>query len=142
MSSTTLHQDATVPDPVDPFVAFWHERHLCTLTTLRTDGTPHVTPVGAALDEEHGLAWVISSRRSQKVRNIQAAGEDGAAVALCQVDGPRWASIEGRAVVLDDPASVRHAELLYTLRYRRPRENPDRVAIRVSVTRTLGRVGG
>ncbi|MEV0780869.1 pyridoxamine 5'-phosphate oxidase family protein, partial [Streptomyces sp. NPDC050428] len=28
------------------YLAFWHERHLSTLTTLRPDGTPHVVPVG------------------------------------------------------------------------------------------------
>ena len=30
---------------------FWRERHLCTLTTLRADGSPHVVPVWFVLDE-------------------------------------------------------------------------------------------
>ena len=34
---------------------FWTERHLCTLTTLRSDGTPHVVPVGVVLDPLEGL---------------------------------------------------------------------------------------
>jgi len=49
---------------------FWTERHLCTLTTLRSDGTPHVVPVGVALDPDEGCAWVIASRTSRKVRNV------------------------------------------------------------------------
>jgi glycosyltransferase involved in cell wall biosynthesis len=31
-------------------IAFWQERHLCTLTTLRADGSPHVVPVGVDPD--------------------------------------------------------------------------------------------
>jgi F420H(2)-dependent biliverdin reductase len=121
------------------FQEFWRERHLCTLTTLRPDGTPHVTPVGAVLDAEAGCSWVITSRHSQKAHHVAAAtGTEGAPVAVCQVDGRRWATLEGTAVVLDDDASVREAELRYAQRYRTPRENPDRVAIRIDVRRTLG----
>ena len=32
------------------FRAFWTERHLASLVTLRADGTPHVVPVGVTLD--------------------------------------------------------------------------------------------
>ena len=31
-------------------LGFWTERHLCSLTTLRPDGRPHVVPVGVVLD--------------------------------------------------------------------------------------------
>src|SRR3954463_12443984 len=48
---------------------FWTERHLCTLTTLREDGRPHVVPVGVALDLEQRCAWVITGRESRKARN-------------------------------------------------------------------------
>lgn len=119
---------------------FWRERHLCTLTTLRRDGTPHVTPVGVVFDADTGDAWVITSTRSQKARNVRAAGHRGAHVAVCQVDGRRWATLEGRAQVLDDADSVRQAEAYYAQRYRVPRENPERVAIRISVQRALGHV--
>ncbi|MFC4782947.1 pyridoxamine 5'-phosphate oxidase family protein [Nocardioides sp. MAHUQ-72] len=112
---------------------FWTERHLCTLTTLRTDGRPHVVPVGVALDREQRCAWVITSRTSRKARNL--AGSP--LLAACQVDGRRWSTIEGRGSVLSDPESVRRAETMYAARYRTPRENPDRVAIRVEVDRVL-----
>ncbi len=119
-------------------VAFWTERHLCTLTTLRADGTPHVVPVGATLDPEAGLVRVIASRTSAKVRHVAAAGPAGAPVAICQVDGRRWSTVEGRAVVRDDPAAIAEAERRYEARYRRPRPNPDRVVIELTVTRRLG----
>ena len=114
---------------------FWTERHLCTLTTLRKDGSPHVVPVGATVDPEAGLLRVIASGGSAKVRQVRAGGDR---VAICQVDGPRWSTIEGRAVVRDDPESVAEAERRYAERYRRPRPNPARVVIEVTITRVLG----
>jgi len=114
---------------------FWTERHLCTLTTLRRDGSPHVVPVGATVDPAAGLLRVIASGGSAKVRQVRAGGDR---VAICQVDGPRWSTIEGRAVVRDDPASVAEAERRYAERYRRPRVNPQRVVIEVTITRVLG----
>jgi PPOX class probable F420-dependent enzyme len=122
----------------DELRAFWRERHLATLTTPRADGTPHVVPVGVTLDAGAGLARVICSGDSVKARNVAAAGEAGAPVAVCQVDGRRWSTLEGRAVVRSDDASVREAERRYAERYRRPRENPKRVVLEITVTRVLG----
>ncbi|WP_035844607.1 pyridoxamine 5'-phosphate oxidase family protein [Kitasatospora azatica] len=121
------------------FLAFWAERHICTLTTLRPDGTPHVVPVGATFDPETGIARVITSGGSRKARNVEAAGADGAVAALCQVDGGRWATLEGRAVLRREPAVVADAEQRYARRYRAPRANPERVVIEITVTRALGR---
>jgi PPOX class probable F420-dependent enzyme len=117
---------------------FWRERHLTTLTTLRRDGTPHVVPVGATLDAQAATVRVITSRGSHKARHVAAAGPAGAPVAICQVDGRRWSTVEGRAVVRDDPASVAEAERRYAERYRQPRPNPERVVIEVRITRILG----
>ncbi len=117
---------------------FWAERHLATLTTLRRDGTPHVVPVGATLDVGTATVRVITSRGSRKARHVAAAGPAGAPVAICQVDGRRWSTVEGRAVIRDDPASVGEAERRYAGRYRQPRPNPERVVIEVRVTRVLG----
>ncbi len=121
--------------------AFWAERHLCTVTTLRRDGTLHVVPMGVVLDAPSATAWAITSGESQKVRNLEAAGEGGALIAICQVDGRRWSTLEGRAVVRRDPGSVEEAVRRYTERYRIPRPNPARVALRIEVTRVLGNVG-
>jgi PPOX class probable F420-dependent enzyme len=122
----------------DDLREFWRERHLATLTTPRADGTPHVVPVGVTLDAAAGLARVICSGDSVKARNVAAAGEAGAPVAVCQVDGRRWSTLEGRAVVRSDEASVREAERRYAERYRQPRENPKRVVIEITITRILG----
>ncbi|NDU77627.1 TIGR03618 family F420-dependent PPOX class oxidoreductase [Actinomadura sp. DSM 109109] len=117
-------------------IAFWRERHLCTLVTLRPDGTPHAVPVGATLDA--GIVRVITSATSAKARHVRAAGESGLPVAVTQVDGRRWSTIEGSAVLRTDPESVARAEDLYTARYKPPRPNPERVVIEITSTRVLG----
>lgn len=122
----------------DAYLAFWRERHLVTLTTLRPDGTPHVVPVGATFDPETRTVRVITSDHSRKARNV-ARYDDGGPAAVCQVDGRRWASLEGTAVLRTDPEQVADAERRYAERYRTPRENPDRVVIEITVTRALGR---
>jgi PPOX class probable F420-dependent enzyme len=116
-------------------LAFLTERHLATLTTLRADGTPHVVPVGITYDPATATARVITSGGSAKARHV---GHGGARVAVCQVEGRRWLTLEGTAVVRDDAAAVRDAEERYARRYRRPRENPARVVLEISVDRVLG----
>ena len=58
---------------------------------------------------------------------------------MCQVDGRRWLTLEGRATVTDDPARVAEAVRRYAERYRQPGERDDRVAIEIVVDRVLGR---
>ncbi len=123
----------------DSHLAFWRERHLCTLTTLRPDGSPHVVPVGATFEPGTGLARVISHGASRKVRNVLAAGPAGLRVAICQVDGARWSTLEGVAVVRDTPEAVAEGVRRYAERYREPRVNPERVVIEITVDRVLGR---
>jgi len=118
----------------DEFLAFWGERHLCTLTTLRPDGTPHVVPVGVTYDPETATARVITHGASRKARNLR----DGGVAVVCQVDGARWSTLEGAAVVRGDAAAVADAVRRYALRYREPRPNPERVVIEIQVTRFLG----
>lgn len=115
-------------------LGFVAERHLATFTSLRPDGTPHVTPVGFTWDDAAGLARVICSAGSRKARNAGTR----AAVALCQVDGARWLTLEGQARVSADPGEVAEAVARYTRRYRPPRVNPTRVVIVVEVARALG----
>jgi PPOX class probable F420-dependent enzyme len=122
----------------DRVAAFCAERHLATLTTLRGDGTPHVVPVGVTLDPAAGLARVITSGTSRKARQVATAGPEGTPVAVCHVDGRRWLTIEGRAVLRSDRAAVAEAERRYAERYRTPRPNPERVVIEITVTKLLG----
>jgi PPOX class probable F420-dependent enzyme len=113
---------------------FLAERHLATLTTFRADGGAHVVPVGFSWDAGAGLARIITSGGSRKVGNLR---RDGRAV-LCQLDGASWLTLEGTAVVADDPAAVAEAVRRYAERYRQPRVNPARVALEITVTRVLG----
>jgi len=124
--------------PGDDYLAFWREYHLCTLSTVRPDGSPHLVPVGVTYDPGAGLARIIANRTSRKVRNIEAAGPSGMRVAVCQVDGARWAALEGTAVVSHDPPAVAEAVRRYSERYRAPQPNPERVVIEISVDRALG----
>ncbi|MFJ5551333.1 pyridoxamine 5'-phosphate oxidase family protein [Streptomyces sp. NPDC093225] len=130
-------------DPLNPtpeFLAFWQERHLCTLTTQRPDGTPHVVPVGVTYDPEAGLARVITNKNSRKVRNILAAQPGTARVAVCQLAGKNWATLEGSAVVRTDDEAVADAVARYAVRYgRTPSPNPDRVLIEIRLDRAMGR---
>ncbi|MFF1722271.1 pyridoxamine 5'-phosphate oxidase family protein [Streptomyces sviceus] len=134
---TSYAQDPGAPDP--SFLSFWRERHLCTLTTPRPDGSPHVVPVGVTYEPEARLARVITSRTSAKARHVLAAGADGAAVAVCQVAGRRWATLEGRARVRTEPERVAEAVRRYAERYERtPAPNPLRVVIEISLTGAMG----
>jgi F420H(2)-dependent biliverdin reductase len=125
-------------DPQDigpPLLEFLTERHLATLTTLRPDGSPHVVPVGVTYDAATRTARVITSGTSAKARHV---GGGQQRVAVCQVDGRRWVTLEGTAVVRKEPAVVADAEERYARRYKRPRENPARVVLEISVDRVLG----
>ena len=115
-------------------LAFLTERHLAMLTTLRSDNSPHVVAVGFTFDPKTHIARVITSGGSQKAVNAEHRG----VAVLSQVDGARWLSLEGRAMVNTDPEAVRDAELRYAQRYRTPRVNPRRVVIEVRIERVLG----
>ncbi|MEU5657485.1 TIGR03618 family F420-dependent PPOX class oxidoreductase [Streptomyces sp. NPDC047737] len=128
-----------VSNPGPEYLAFWRERHVCTLTTLRPDGTPHVVPVGVTYDPETRLARVITGRNTRKAAHVLAAGPEGARVAVCQMQGRRWATLEGRAVVRTEPDEIEDAVRRYAERYERtPRPNPERIVIEIAVDRALG----
>lgn len=120
-----------------PLRDFWTERHLCSLTTVRSDGRPHVVPVGVVVDHEERCAWVITHGGSVKARRLAAGSADGEPVAACQIDGRRWSTLEGRVRVLTSAEAVRRAEEQYATRYRVPSPNPHRVALRIEIDRFL-----
>ena len=122
-------------DLPDGLLALLTERHLATLTTLRPDGSPHVVPVGVTYDPATGTARVITSGTSAKARHVRGAHQR---VAVCQVEGRRWVTLEGAAVVREDHEAVSEAERRSAERYRQPRVNPARVVIEISVDRILG----
>ena len=118
-------------------MTFLTERHLATLTTHRSDGSPHVTPVGFTYDPDLQLVRVITWSNSSKVHNIEE--HPGGRAAVCQVDGGRWLTLEGPAEVTNVTQRVAAAVDAYARRYRQPGERDDRVAIEISVDRIMGR---
>ena len=124
---------AALPDEV---LAFLADRHLATLTTLGIDGRPHVVAVGFTFDPELRLVRIITNAGTQKAVNAARGGR----AAVAQVDGRRWLSLEGPAAVTDDPDRVAAAVAAYGTRYRQPGENPNRVALEITVERVLGRL--
>ncbi|MEW2376468.1 PPOX class F420-dependent oxidoreductase [Micromonospora sp. NPDC047812] len=116
--------------------AFLAEPHLCTLTTLRPDGSPHVTAVRFTWDPVAGVARVLTVASSRKARNVTR--RPGARVAVCQAEGFRWITLEGTATVYDDPARVAEGAHRYLDRYlSAPPAPPDRVVIDIVVDRIL-----
>ncbi|PWR16860.1 pyridoxamine 5'-phosphate oxidase [Micromonospora sicca] len=93
--------------------AFLAEPHQCTLTTLRPDGSPHVTAVRFTWDPATGLARVLTVASSRKARNVARSPEGR--VAVCQVAGFRWITLEGTATVSNDAARVAEGARRYLL---------------------------
>lgn len=111
-------------------------RRLGSLTTTRSDGSPHVVAIAAMYDSEEHVVRIITSDGSQKVRNVEANGLG----AVCEVDGRSWLTLEGAARVMRDPESVERAVKAFEQRFRPVRPNDARVAIEISVERVLGKV--
>lgn len=111
-------------------------RHVGALTTVRPDGTLHVAPVRFTWDAAAGLVRVMTVASSRKARNLLA--QPGGRVALCQVDGFSWVTLEGRGTVVTDPARVTAGAKRYAKRYwSAPPEPPGRVVIEIEVDRVL-----
>ncbi|MFE7799527.1 pyridoxamine 5'-phosphate oxidase family protein [Nocardia sp. NPDC057440] len=114
--------------------AFLTEPRIATLTTIRSDGTPHVAPVRFTWDDTASTARVLTVATSRKARNVASGGR----VALCQPDGFRWVTLEGTAALSADPDRVAIAARWYHRRYRcAPPAPAGRVVIEIAVDRIL-----
>ena len=116
--------------------SFLYERHLASLTLLRADGSPHVTAVGFTWDQTNQLVRVITWAGSMKSQILAQLPNPRAVV--CQIDGGRWLSLEGTAVVTNNEDRCREGTERYAERYREPQERQDRTVIEISVDRILG----
>lgn len=111
-------------------------QHVAAFTTIRPDGTLHVAPVRFTWDPAACLARIMTVASSRKARNLLAA--PGSRVALCQVQGFTWVSLEGTGTVVDDPARVASGAKRYAKRYwSAPPNPPGRVVIEIAVDRVL-----
>ena len=119
----------------DEGLQFVADRNLAMLSTMARDGAIHLIAVGFTLHD--GVVRIIASDGTQKVRNIE---RDGRAT-VGQVDGRRWISFVGNAVIERDRDAITLAENLYAERYRTPQPNPKRIVIRIEVDRVLASTG-
>jgi PPOX class probable F420-dependent enzyme len=119
-------------------LAFLAERQLATLSTQRPNGSLHVVPVGFGYDAASRTARIITFEGARKARNLDGEHAGGRAV-LCQLDGGRWLTLEGRGRVVRDAEGVAQAVAAYAARYDAPGEREGRVAIEIAVERIMGR---
>ena len=104
---------------------------------MRSDGTLHVCAIGFTWDATARLVRVITSERSQKVRNVEREG----ARRWHRSTAPGGCRSRAAHAFAHDPAAVADAVARHAARYREPRPNPARVAIEIEVVRVLGRAG-
>ncbi|WP_406841004.1 pyridoxamine 5'-phosphate oxidase family protein [Streptomyces sp. AHU1] len=110
--------------------------HVGVLTTLRPDGTPHTAPVRFTWDKTAGLVRVMTVASSRKARNLLAG--PGGRVAICQVQGFAWVTLEGFGTVVREPGRVAEGAERYAERYlSAPPNPPGRVVIEIEVDRVL-----
>lgn len=128
----------TPDDLGDELSDFLTESHLGTLTIVKADGSPHVTPIGFTYEPVAQIARVITWSESWKAKHLAALGD--APAAICSVDGRRWVTLTGVAVVTDDPDAVTEGVRRYASRYRTPKDRPDRVVIELAVSSIVGNV--
>jgi PPOX class probable F420-dependent enzyme len=80
------------------------EQHHVVLATLRRDGTPQMSPVLAAVDDE-GRVMVSSRQTAFKVRNLRRDPRAWLCVLSDDFFG-RWIQVGGRARIVELPAAM------------------------------------
>ena len=124
---------------------FLRANHRGVLSTLRRDGRPQLSPVGAAVDDD-GHVVVSTPETTAKARNLRRDPR----VSLCAFSdgfyGP-WVQVEGTAELVGRPEAV---ELLVDYYRRLSGEHPDwddyrramvedrRVLVRFAIERASG----
>ncbi|APU12174.1 MULTISPECIES: PPOX class F420-dependent oxidoreductase [Actinoalloteichus] len=118
------------------------EQHRAVLATARADGTPQMSPVLTAVDED-GRVLISTRRTTYKVRNVRR----DARVWLCVLPDEffgGWLQIDGRAEVLELPEAMPLLEQYYRqvsgehpdwAEYREAMRTQQRVILRVTVDR-------
>ncbi len=82
--------------------AFLRDNHLSVLSTINKDGTPHLTTVVYALDDDGAIALNVD-RNGQKAKNLRRDPR----AAMCVRDGNRYISMYGTIEFLDDATTNR-----------------------------------
>jgi PPOX class probable F420-dependent enzyme len=123
-------------------VDFVRSRHRAVLATMRSDGTPQLSPILAAADDE-GRVRISTREPSMKVRNVRRDPR----VWLCVFDDAffcDWVRLDGRATVVSLPEAMDGLVELYRNlagehpdwdEYRAAMEREKRVLLVVDVDR-------
>jgi PPOX class probable F420-dependent enzyme len=83
---------------------FLRPRHHAVLATVRTDGTPQMSPVTMGTDPD-GTVLVASYPERAKVRNLRRRPQASLCVLSDSFSGP-WVQLAGPATVVDLPHAV------------------------------------
>jgi PPOX class probable F420-dependent enzyme len=115
------------------------EQNLAAVTTLRRDGSPHVTPTWVDWDGEHVL--VNTARGRAKVRHVEGNPQVGVLV-VDPNDPYTWVAVSGPAELVDEGAVEHIHELSH--RYNDGRdyslqEGEQRVIVRITPERVTQR---
>jgi PPOX class probable F420-dependent enzyme len=127
---------------LDEARAVVREQHRAVLATIRGDGTPQMSPVLVAVDDE-GRVLVSTREHALKVRNLRRDPRSW----LCVLpDGffGRWVQVEGRTEIVSLPAAMDGLVDYYRRvsgehenwdDYRAAMEREQRVLLRIALTR-------
>ena len=120
-----------LPDSIDDFLS---TRAFGALNSIDETNNIHTAVVGFHFNMIDNKIRIISQKNSKKVKNIKQNDH----VSLSQIRENKWLSFIGTATIKYDEESIKQAMDAYTLRYEKPSENPNRVAIEISVKKILG----
>lgn len=123
-----VNQRAQIRMTADEIAEFVQRSRTVTLATVGPDGTPHLVAMWYAVLD--GELWFETKAKSQKVVNLRRNDrvtcliEDGHTY-----DVLRGVSIEGRAMISDDPADVMRVGISVWERYNGPYTEELRPAV-------------
>lgn len=116
--------------------AYLEHRRVTIIASIGSDGTPHVVPMWYAIID--GTLWFHTKAKSQKVRNLLRSPvmtvlvEDGDTY-----DQLRGVSMDGRGVVVDDPAVLWQVGVNTWERYTGPYSEDDRLSVEQSLRKRV-----
>src|SRR5580693_3155319 len=121
---------------IDAALDYVRTQHHAVLGTLKSDGTPQLSPVTVGIDDDGHV--IISTRQpAYKVRNIRRDPR----VWLCAFPDAffgRWVQIDGTAEIVELPAAM-DGLIAY---YRSAMERDQRVLLRITPTKAGPNVSG
>lgn len=106
-------------------------QHHAVLATVRSDGTPQMSPVLVGLDEA-GRAVISSRQPAYKVRNLRRNPNAYLCVFPDSFFGGRWIQVAGDATIVDLPEAM---EPLVDYYRRISGEHPDWAGYRAAMER-------